>query len=206
MLKQEILLRRALRERGHSPRVLAIKVDHMLGFSTVEGKRVSLIYPDSFFKKARNLWFRPKKLNFYFNGSITPSGGRASMLETFSRFPGSSIINSSFGRVSLFKGSFNWSYYRGLSQSRFGLCPHHSDWPGSYFWTYRFVECVLVGTIPITFRQTPLSDGFTSGFKFFWDDSKTLSLIPEQTLREMAEENYNLALKRFSLPQLDFSI
>lgn len=204
MLKQEILLRRALRERGHSPGVLSIKVDHMVGSSTVNGTRISLVYPDSFFKKARSLWGRPKKLNFYFNGAITPSGRRASMLEAFSRVPGSRVIDSSFGRVNLFKGSFNWSYYSGLSQSRFGLCPHHSDWPGSYFWTYRFVECALVGTIPITFRETPLSESFTSGFLFYWDDSESLSQISNQTLREMAEENYNLALKRFSLPQLDF--
>lgn len=122
------------------------------------------------------------------------------MLSAFQNVSNSKIVSSDAGRWKCLKGKYDWVYFSQLGNSKFGLCPNQADWPGDFFWTYRFVDCLLAGTIPVLFRLTPLSDDFVDGFFFIWDNS-LLSGISETERIKMAERNYQLALSRFRFPE-----
>ena len=200
MLRQEALLRRALSERGHLSPQTSIEVDHISGSAEVDGLRVGLVHPDSYFARGRRLWSRRRRYHYFFKGHISSSGGREKMLSAFQNVSNSKIVSSDAGRWKWLKGNFDWFYFSQLGKSKFGLCPNQADWPGDFFWTYRFVDCLLAGAIPVLFRLTPLSDDFVAGFFFVWDDSLQ-SEISETKRIKMAEHNYQLALSRFRLPE-----
>ncbi len=123
------------------------------------------------------------------------------MLFAFQNAANSKIISSDAGRWKWFKGKFDWLYFSQLAKSKFGLCPNQANWPGDFYWTYRFVDRALVGAIPVLFRQTPLSEEFVGGFSYVWDDSVPSGLSDVKRI-EMAEHNYQLALSRFRLPEV----
>jgi hypothetical protein len=198
---QLALLERALLERGLSTE--GINVDHRAGIGWLaDGSEVGLVYPDSFFEQTS--FKSSKPINFLFCGLITPD--RRRMLDGFQRSHGDiQIIHSKWGRVAENKGRFDADYFGLLARSRFGLCPHQ---PGDGFepgtlWTYRFAECCIAGTIPVCFRETPLSSQFTDGFRFVWDDNGRLheALPPYTFCPACATANRDLAERRFCLPE-----
>jgi len=172
VFKQELLLIKALKEKGINRNGLKIECDHDLGLNYVNGIEFGIKYPDSFFFRAVELTSKSKKVDFYFNGYVNKSGGRDILLEPFRSLPRSSIIASSEGRADKTKDIFNLDYFESLAQAKFGLCPHQLDWPGSkeHLWTYRFIEACFVGCIPVSFRATPLGENFTKDYYYVYDD------------------------------------
>jgi len=170
--KQELLLRKALVEKGFDVNKIKIKINHDLGISYVNNIEFGIKYPDSFYEKSTQLIPNNKTQNYYFNGNMNVSGKRQSLLKPFVNFDGSKIIESNDGRKTSNKDKFNIEYFREFSYSKFGLCPHHMDWPGdkAYLWTYRFIEACFVEAIPVLFIDAPLSNKFTDGFYFLWDE------------------------------------
>lgn len=202
MLKQEALLRKALREKGINDSLLDIKIDHMLGTNSISGIETGIIYPDSFYYKSQMLTV-DKEYDFYFNGNMDDNGGRRKLLEPFTNLPKSKLVKSNFGRLWFFKSIYNKSYYKGLAKSKFGLCPHQLDWPGpkDNMWTYRFIECCFVGTLPVIFNATPLGSSFIEGFEYFTDDY-LLNRSPEEEFDyNKIAINKKLAKKRFLLSE-----
>jgi len=142
----------------------------------------------------------PKLYSFYFNGEMHEAGGRPRMLAPFASQPRSRIVASGVGRYSFMKSRFNGFYFANLAMSKFGLCPHHADWPGDVMWTYRFVECAMVGTLPVVFRETPLDEQFTRGFYFLWDDEVCAWRPDAVQVLKWSKANRSLAESRFRLP------
>ena len=200
VLKQEALLRKALREKGIKDTLLDIKVDHMLGTNSISGIETGIIYPDSFYIKSQQL-IQSKDYDFYFNGNMDENGGRKKLLEPFANHPNAKLIESNFGRFSFFKSFYNKSYYKGLARSKFGLCPHQTNWPGpkDRMWTYRFIECCFVGTLPVVFNTTPLGSSFIEGFEYFTDDYLLGRDPGEEFDYIKVAINRELAKKRFLL-------
>lgn len=198
-LKQEVILRKALSERKIPLKNLKIEIDHLNGTNSINGVLTGIIYPDSFFRKAEKLIPRDKTLNFYFNGNMSGAGERKHMMAPFVELDKSIIINSDVGRINFLKDKFNKSYYKGLAMAKFGLCPHQKDWPGDRdnMWTYRFIECCMVKTIPVAFEEAPLGKNFTKDFKFY----HTKDVLSGKISYSHEEASYNLdqARKRFSL-------
>lgn len=203
LLRQEVLLRLALQENGLNPNELQISVDHDKGKSLVNGVLLDIKYPDSFYLKATSLLTTKKTISFYFNGYVDKAGGREKLLEPFRYDMRSKIILSTEGRIDKLKGQFNVNYYRDLSQSIYGLCPHQLNWPGSTadLWTYRFIECCFSGSIPLLFKETPLGDKFTRGFIFYWNSDKLDLSLSQKELGEIIKHNSALARKRFCLSE-----
>lgn len=193
MFRQDVLLRMALAERGIDAEVSCTKLDHWSGRAFVDGRRVGLVYPDSFFDAALPLMATPRGVRMFFIGTVDAT--RRNMLEPFRLHPDAVVIESNRGR-SEHKNRWDPSYYHAMSEAMFGLCPHHTDWPGpwEHLWTYRFIDCVLVGTIPVVFRATPLADWLVDGFRWVWEDR-----IPHEYSREDAAHNRALAEERFRL-------
>lgn len=188
MMRQEALLWLALRERGvpHA----RIRTDHANGRSWVDGREYGIVYPDSFIERASQLFGGPKERRHFFRGYM--GEGRRTMLAPYA----DDVEESGFGRDRAKKDAWDEGYFRALASAEFGLCPHHPEWPGprETLWTYRFVDCVLVGAIPVLFRATPLGAAFTEGFHVAWDDDPPHKFDPEH-----AHHNHALGRERFSL-------
>lgn len=204
ILKQEALLRKALREKKVDCAALTIRVDHMRGRNYINDLEMGIIYPDSFLKKARSLHGITKKFDFYFNGNMGKKGQRNRLMSPFQSLSGGKVIESNLGRISFLKASFNYLYYYGLARSRYGLCPHQINWSGPQedIWTYRFIECCLVKSLPVLFDETPLGANFTRGFITI-SDSCLLELLKhgqeEENYAEKLQHNFKLASERFFL-------
>ena len=141
--------------------------------------------------------------NIYFNGYINDSGGRKELLKPFKDFSNTVIISSDQGRVESKKDIFNKEYFLGLSDAKFGLCPHQVDWPGSkkHMWTYRFIECCFAGSIPVLFKSTPLDKNFIDGYFYLWDDEfydDYISAVSKYNFK-MVKHNQELAREQFCL-------
>ena len=205
--RQEALLRQALTEAGLP---LHYRVDHINGRSYLEdGREVGLIYPKSWFDRTAALPYVQKQIRFFFAGDMRSRGGRHGMIRRFvAGFPSQqlSITDSRWGKRPENKDVFDLdNYYFRLAQSEFGLCPHHLDWggPRDTVWTYRFIDCVMVGTIPVLFEATPLADSFVEGFRYVWDDDGTYGMADPDAWytfrKDFAFENRALAEDRFTL-------
>lgn len=200
ILKQEAMLRLALKEAGLNHKKLNIKIDHINGVNIVNGIKLPIIYPASFFDNVRELQNTNKTIMYYFNGDMSPAGGRVNMLRPFLDKK-SKIIQSDYGRSMFTKNKFNHIYYSELSSSCFGLCPHQKDFIGNdnTMWTYRFIECCMVRTIPVLFKETPLGNKFIDGFHFLWDEEVLNGDASYD--KDKADQNFALCVDRFSLSQ-----
>lgn len=198
LLKQESMLRLALKEEGVDYKKLDIKIDHVNGFNYINGIELPVIYPKSFFQKAKKLHISNKLITYYFNGNMSNDGGRKKMLSRFSHLD-SKLIESNYGRSRFTKNKFNDQYYSELATSKFGLCPHQKDFKGNQetMWTYRFIECCMVLTIPVIFKETPLGEKFINGF-YYVNDEEVLS---DNILydHDKAIRNFELSLQKFTL-------
>lgn len=202
LLKQEAMLRLALKEEGLNYKNFDIRIDHVNGLNFVNGIEFPIIYPKSFFKKAKELHHLDKKLTYYFNGNMSNAGGRKEMLSKFFG-PNSSLIESEYGRSIFTKNKFNKAYYSELASSKFGLCPHQKDFEGNKktMWTYRFIECCMVLTIPIIFKETPLGENFIKGFYCYGDDE----ILSKQIIYQNNEssKNFELCQQKFTFSEDD---
>ena len=196
-MKQELLLRLALQEKGFNVKKIKIVVDHDLGLNYVNGIKVGIKYPDSFFEQANELGKSEKIYNYYFNGNMSESGGRKRMLTPFMNIGGTVIVESEDGRIEDKKDKFNKEYFQGLANSKFGLCPHQADWQGNpdALWTYRFIECCFVNAMPVLFKEAPLSENFTKAFYFLWDEDILASDEATQIYNETKALENNIRAK-----------
>jgi len=199
-LKQELLLQKALEEKGFNYKKLKISCNHDLGRNYVNGVEMGIKYPDSFYEKAKQIIPDKKIYSFYFNGNMNPEGGRKEMLKPFEMYNDSLIISSDDGRIQSSKDKFNKSYFSYFAKSKFGLCPHQADWPGTkeHLWTYRFIESCLVGSIPVIFEATPLGEKFINGFFVLKDSDFKNTKIPVYNILK-ANDNLVLARNKFFL-------
>ena len=204
--RQEELLELALKERGYNITDFKIEIDHINGINYIDKNSFSLIYPDSFFEKTRELWLDidERNIDFYFNGNMNASGKRSIIIDYFNRFKNSIIIDSDTGRKN--KSDYNLSYYKLFVRSVYGLCPHQSNWPGDpkTKWTYRFIESLMSGAIPVLFTEADLGDNFIKGFVFKWDTEFINVNSFDKPSKVDQINNYKLALERFTLPSAKF--
>ncbi len=209
VFKQELLLRLALKEKGFILSKLQIKCNHDLGLNYVNGIELGIKYPDSFYNKATKLIPKSKSINLYFNGYMNESGKRSVMLEPFMSLLNTVIISSNEGRIESKKDVFNDEYFNQFAKSKYGLCPHQADWPGTKesMWTYRFIESCFVEAIPVLFKKSPLGEKFIRGFYFLWDvdfENSKEDIILEYKL-DIAQKNRLLAKERFCLTEKECS-
>jgi len=199
--KQELLIRKALVEKGFRIRKLKIICDHNLGINYVNGIKLGIKYPDSFYNEAIKLIPKKKPYEFFFNGNMAESGRRSLLLKPFKNLPNTIIISSNEGRIQSKKDQFNIEYFSELAKSKFGLCPHQIDWIGDkeFMWTYRFIECCFVEAIPILFKDAPLGESFINGFNYMWDyqlfdlnKSSDLSCADSENNRLLAKQKFCL--------------
>lgn len=201
ILKQEALLRQALKEEGLNYRNFTIDIDHVNGTNHVNGFTFPIIYPISFFKKSERLHSSKKKYKFYFNGNMSSAGGRQDSLRPFDK-RNSRIIESNEGRSRYRRKSYyNKKYFLGLADAEFGLCPHQKDFVGNRdtMWTYRFIECCMTKTMPVVFNDSPLGKDFCSDFDLITDEEALNNDVIYDP--NLADNNFKKCLAKFSLTE-----
>lgn len=212
--KQELLIRKALIEKGFNIKNLKILCDHDLGLNYVNGVKMGIKYPDSFYTKSVELIPKNKTYNFYFNGNMNENGNRFTLLKPFKKFERTALIPSNEGRIQSKKDQFNIEYFTEMAKSKFGLCPHQADWPGDKeaMWTYRFIESCFVEAIPVLFKDAPLGKTFTKGFYFLWDyellkldNIDSFDLSKSKSNKELAREVFCISEKEVNLIKASFT-
>lgn len=196
-LKQTIMLKKALEEEGIDPNKCSIEINHDIGYSYVNDVELPIIFPKSFFRYAETFHTNHKTYLFYFNGNAGKGNTRMLLMKDFLDRTDSKLIFNNDGRVIENKGNPNPVYFKEMAMSQYGLCPHQPNWRGTKdaLWTYRYIECLMLKTMPIQFKETPLTEKFTQDSIYKWDDDNFDSMPNKQEL----DHNYNFALSRFSL-------
>lgn len=196
-LKQTIMLKKALVEEGIDPIKCEIKIDHDPGYSYVNGVKLPIIFPRSHFEFAEKYHTTNKKFMFYFNGNAGKGNTRETLMKRFIDRNDSKIIFNNDGRVIENKGNPNPVYFREMAETHFSLSPHQPNWRGDQetLWTYRYIESLMLKTIPVQFRETPLTKTFTEESIFRWDDDDFEKLPTQKEL----DKNYKFAKHKFSI-------
>ena len=199
-LKQTIMLKNALIEEGIDPKQCKIEIDHDRGYSYVNDVKLPIIFPRSYvsFAERCHIPTTHKKYKFYFNGNPGKRNARAELMEKFVNQKKSRLIFNNDGRLVENKEVPNAIYLEEMADSFFALCPHQPGWRGDWesLWTYRYIEALLLKTMPVQFRETPLAKTFTEESIFKWDDDSFDSIPTHKEL----DHNYKFALRKFTLP------
>ena len=96
------------------------------------------------------------------------------------------LVSSTIGR-NFPEKSWDDNYFNQMSNSKFVLCPD-----GDYVWTYRFVEAIMCGAIPIVENEADMYSGF---HYYKLNDHANQFLYDKRCVLE----NYELALDRFTI-------
>lgn len=197
ILKQTIMLKKALVEEGLDPDNYEIVIDHDPGYSYVNGVKLPIIFPRSHFEFAKKCHITNKKFMFYFNGNAGKGKTREQLLHKFLERKDSKIIFNNDGRVIENKGTPNPVYFQEMAETHFSLSPHQPNWRGNpdALWTYRYIEALMLKTMPVQFKETPLTKTFTEDSIFRWDDDD-FDVLPTQ--KEL-DKNFKFAVRKFSL-------
>jgi hypothetical protein len=137
-----------------------------------------LLYPKSIGEKSREYW-HVKRQGILFQGLVPPH--RELALERWKS--NAKIVATNGGRVGKTR-YWDETYINAMGKAEFGLCPD-----GGFPWSYRFVECCLLGVTPIVQTECDWYKGF---YYHKWND--------ETLERRETEENFNKILKLITLP------
>ena len=196
-LKQTIMLKKALLEEGINPNTCEIEINHDLGYSYINNIKVPIIFPRSHFEFAEKCHTSNKKFMFYFNGHAGKGNTRANLMKKFLDRDDSKVIFNNDGRIIENKGTPNPVYFNEMAASHFSLSPHQPNWRGDLeaLWTYRYIESLMLKSMPVQFRETPLTETFTEESIFRWDDDDFIKLPTQKEL----DKNYEFAKRKFRL-------
>lgn len=186
MTKQEVLFKMALKEQGFTFSNSDVQIDHAFGKCIYKGKEHNVIFPKYFVDKSSAL-DKNKIFTYNFMGKFTEH--RRWVLNFLS--PDAFFKFSTLGRR-LPKDVYDDNeYYNIMASSKFGLCPDGCDVRagGKYKWSYRFLESIMCGSIPVVSSYDISMDGF----KFYYEKD-------EHVFREdYVIHNLNLFLKKHTL-------
>lgn len=164
-----------------------VTIDHTEPRIVINELSKSLIFPLEYIMLLKSGWYKKRNYHFSFVGLMTEK--REEILQPFIEWKNinikSKIQNSKKGRVFPDK-SFDKKYYRLMQNSKFVLCPN-----GDFIWSYRFVEAIFCGAIPIVEDDCEMYQGFK--YFHFTDDVIKLFWTPS-----IAIQNLRLAIDRFS--------
>lgn len=193
-LRQYILFYEALQEVYKTVKEDRIVVDHSNGDCYYKDKNYGLIYPRKwidYIKKEKE--GQNKDIRFFFSGYQDPI--EPNLRNWIFEYEGedSMISFSPKGRL-IPRNRFDKDFFICMCRAQFALCPQ--GYP--YKWTYRFFEATLCKAIPIVSLDDIIPE--YEGFKYFIHGQ---DLSSYEYSEEIAEYNYNLALERLFLPQVE---
>jgi len=142
-----------------------------------------------------------KTMSYYFSGhSGDQHPEKRTWVQRYSSQPRAQVVFNTAGRnVRKQTGHYDWyGYYAKLRSSEFALCPD-----GDFTWTYRFLEAIMCGAIPILERKTSPIDVQEEGYHYCLDgedfDAKCPYVHDAALRQQAAAENWKNFVRRHTL-------
>lgn len=161
-----------------------ISISHSCPEVRIGNISMPLLFPNSLFRKCRNLWNKKRSSSIFFSGLVDEK--RRNVINKFKDIAPKNISieikSSNNGRV-FPKKIWDPDYYNVLSSREFALVPN-----GDFVWTYRFFEAVLCGAIPIIEEECK----HYQGFYYYSMNGNNAEIVWKQSI---VEHNYQMARK-----------
>ncbi|KAL9182996.1 hypothetical protein ACHAXT_004783 [Thalassiosira profunda] len=184
-LLQELHLRQALDEE--CLQVHSIEVMHKEAREKIDGCALGVVFPRSLIQYCMCGLWKDKQISFFFRGNLKPKRVWVTEYENQT----DAIVEHSDGRnVRKKSGVYDYEYYDKLSSARIALAPE-----GDFHWTYRFLEAVMCGAIPVVQRIGEEEKGY-----HVCERGKECLFIDDENARQQATwQNWNVFVKRHTL-------
>lgn len=196
--KEGVLLQRIhLEQTLHEECIIVDKnkmsIDHPNARNVVNGCTVGIVFPRSLIGYCECGVWQPKNISYFFSGFETP--GRMWVWD-YSNNTAARVEFSQSGRNVLREtGLFDYDYYDNLMASRFALAPD-----GDFHWTYRFLEAIMCGAIPIIpKRSTSKPEDQELGYEYCVHKEPCLFMSNETGRQKAAQRNWLHFLRRHTL-------
>jgi hypothetical protein len=142
-----------------------------------------------------------KTISYFFSGH-TGKGGNREWVNLYINKSSAKVGYNVGGRdVRKETGTYDWDYYDNLRNSQFALAPDGEF----YVWTYRFMEALMCGAIPVLDRRKVRSNALERGYhhclvpKDGQDEESSCPYLHDPLLRQKAAiENWKNFVRRHS--------
>lgn len=179
---------------------LDIEVSHGKPSIRIGAYEGLLLYPTSVFRRSKAFWGK-RDQEYLLRAYPTPE--RLEVAAEWMRRTGKTptVHMEHFERMSGTKKLWDRDYYADIARSKFSIIPNGLDHETPeykdgelYIWTYRFIDAILLGAIPIVQNSTPLYNHFE--YYFMTDTDYVYD-------PEIAERNFKRAEKLFTMSNDD---
>lgn len=192
MLIQEYNARQAIEESGQE--VVEFKLNHSLPNIVFNGQEYELLYSNKHIDRCAKLWNEKRPINVLYRVN---SNGVERIVKALSwqvKNPQTKLdvqIITYDTRKDVSIKFFDDDYLSSLSKSKFYLVPDALNRQGDYMvWTYRFIDAVFCGAIPVVETPCELYDGF----EYFLMSDTLPEYDPQIPIR-----NLKMARKKFTI-------
>jgi hypothetical protein len=165
--------------------------NHKGARNILDGCEVGIIFPRSLVAYCSCGVWSDKNMSFYFSG--IEYGGRTWVLDYANKSKAEVTFTSEGRSIRKKTGLYDYPYYDKLMSSRFALAPN-----GDFPWTYRFLEGIMCGAIPIVPHRT-VPEEQEVGFEYCEVGQPCVFLINETARRQAAQRNWLRFVRRHSL-------
>ena len=166
------------------------KINHAGARNILDGCEVGIIFPRSLIAYCSCGVWNDKK-NVSFSGIKNPN---RTWVMNYASEPNAEVVFTSEGRsIRKQTGVYDYNYYDKLMSSRFALAPN-----GVFPWTYRFLEGIMCGAIPIVPSRTAPEEQEV-GFEYCEVGKPCILLNNEVLRREAAQRNWLRFVRLHSL-------
>jgi len=168
-----------------------IAIDHKNARNVVNGCAVGVIFPRSLVAYCSCGLWQTKNITYMFSGF---NNAKRKWVSEYANHPDAQVQFTQSGRdVRKETGLYDYDYYDKLMASKFALAPD-----GAFPWTYRFLEGILCGAIPVIPKRTEPEEQEV-GYKYCVHNEPCTLADDETARRQAAQHNWQRFLRRHTL-------
>jgi len=172
---------------------LDISVDHRTSVCYLDKNAFPLCYPRTHVVLLRSMWRKSSErtIDCVFVGLLNEKTPRKLWVKNFSQIGNSVVRESLRGRSKTQKFEFDEQYFQHMCAAKYALCP-----TDIYRWSYRLLEAVMCGAIPILQSQDVDFNAFEAPFHCYYSDQPAEQWVYRH---DWVEENYKMFLDKHTL-------
>lgn len=169
--------------------------EHEAARIILNGCSVGIIFPRSLIAYCScGVWNTDSKnTSYFFSGVLNPGRKRSWLMSFANKTDAEFEINFGGRSVRKTTGMYDYGYYDKMMSSRFALAPD-----GDFPWTYRFLEGIMCGAIPIVSRRAEPEEQ-ELGYEYCEALQPCPFLHDEEARQKAAQRNWLRFIRRHSL-------